>query len=75
METGAKVLKEAARSRRLCPLPTRAGGLQQQEDQGHIALYYFAAAGFALAPTIPYAWQEPKSVIELPAFRAGRINV
>ena len=34
--------------------------LQKQEDQGKIALYYFAEAGFALDPTIPYAWQEPK---------------
>jgi transposase len=49
--------------------------LQKQEDQGHIDLYYFDEAGFALDPTLPYAWQEPKSVIELPAFRAGRINV
>ena len=49
--------------------------LQQQEDQGKIALYYFDEAGFALDPTIPYAWQEPKSVIELPAMRYGRINV
>ena len=49
--------------------------LQQQEDQGKIALYYFDEAGFELDPTIPYAWQEPKSVIELPAMRYGRINV
>ncbi len=49
--------------------------LQKQEAQGHIDLYYFDEAGFALDPTIPYAWQEPKSVIELPAFRAGSINV
>ena len=49
--------------------------LQKQEDQGRIDLYYFAEAGFALDPTIPYAWQEPQSVIALPAFRAGRINV
>jgi transposase len=49
--------------------------LQYQEDQGKIALYYFDEAGFALDPTIPYAWQEPKSVIELPAMRSGRINV
>jgi transposase len=48
--------------------------LQQQEDQGHLNLYYFDEAGFALDPTIPYAWQEPNSVIELPAFRTGRIN-
>jgi len=49
--------------------------LQHQEDQGKIDLYYFDEAGFALDPTIPYAWQEPKSVIELPARRYGRINV
>jgi transposase len=49
--------------------------LQQQEDQGQIALYYFDESGFALDPTMPYAWQEPKSVIELPARKYGRINV
>lgn len=49
--------------------------LQQREEQGKIALYYFDEAGFALEPTIPYAWQEPTSVIELPARRSGRINV
>jgi hypothetical protein len=49
--------------------------LQQHEDQGKLALSYFAAAGFALDPTMPYAWQEPQSVIELPARRYGRINV
>ena len=49
--------------------------LQKREDQGCIDLYYFDEAGFALDTTIPYAWQEPNRVIELPAFRAGRINV
>jgi transposase len=49
--------------------------LQIQEDQGQIALYYFDESGFALDPTIPYAWQEPKSVIELPARKSGRSNV
>src|SRR5207245_10238972 len=49
--------------------------LQKQEDQGKIDLYYFDEAGFALDPSIPYAWQEPNSVIELPVFRAGRIKV
>ena len=49
--------------------------LQRQEDQGQIALYYFDESGFALDPSIPYAWQEPKSVIELPAMKYGRINV
>jgi len=49
--------------------------LQQQEDQGKIALYYFDEAGFALDPSIPYAWQESGSIIELPAMKYGRINV
>ena len=49
--------------------------LQKQEDQGKIALYYFDEAGFALDPTIPYAWQEPGTTIELPAMKYGRINV
>ena len=49
--------------------------LQKQEDKGKIALYYFDESGFALDPSIPYAWQEPKSVIELPAMKYGRINV
>ena len=49
--------------------------LQQQEDKGQIDLYYFDESGFALDPTMPYAWQEPASVIELPAMQYGRINV
>ncbi len=49
--------------------------LQKQEDHGKIDLYYFDESGFALDPTIPYAWQESKSVIELPARKYGRINV
>jgi transposase len=49
--------------------------LQKQEDHGKIALYYFDEAGFALDPSIPYAWQEPGTVIELPAMKYGRINV
>ncbi len=49
--------------------------LQRQEDHGKIDWYYYDESGFALDPTIPYAWQEPKSVIELPARKAGRINV
>ena len=48
--------------------------LQTQEDQGKIALYYFDEAGFALEPSMPYAWHEPKSVIELLAIRYGRLN-
>src|SRR3989442_13617363 len=49
--------------------------LQTHEDQGKIALYYFDESALALDPTIPYAWQEPQSVIELPARKDGRINV
>ena len=49
--------------------------LQHQEDQGEIALYYFDEAGFALDPSIPYAWQESGSIIELPAMKYGRMNV
>jgi transposase len=49
--------------------------LQRQEDQGKIDVDYDDESGFALDPTMPYAWQEPKSVIELPARKAGRINV
>jgi transposase len=49
--------------------------LQHQEDQGKIDLYYYDESGFALDPTIPSAWQEPNSVMELPARKAGRINV
>jgi len=49
--------------------------LQKQEDQGKIALYYFDEAGFARDPSIPYAWQESGSIIELPAMKYGRMNV
>jgi transposase len=49
--------------------------LQKQEDKGRIALYYFDEAGFALDPSIPYAWQESGTIIELPAMKYGRMNV
>jgi transposase len=49
--------------------------LQQQEDKGKLALYYFDEAGFALDPSIPYAWQESGAIIELPAMKYGRMNV
>jgi hypothetical protein len=49
--------------------------LQKQEDKGKIALSYFDEAGCALAPSIPYAWQESGTVIELPAMKYGRMNV
>jgi transposase len=49
--------------------------LPQQADTGKIDLYYFDDSGFALDPSLPYAWQAPGSVIELPAMQYGRINV
>ena len=48
---------------------------RNKKTKARLTLYYFDESGFALDPTIPYAWQEPKSVIELPAMRYGRINV
>jgi transposase len=48
---------------------------QPPEDQGQIALYDFDASGFALEPTLPYAWHEPQRVIARPAMRAGRRKV
>jgi DDE superfamily endonuclease len=41
--------------------------LQTQADQGKLDRYYCDESGFALDPSMPYAWQEPQSVIELPA--------
>jgi hypothetical protein len=49
--------------------------LQTQADQGKLDRYYCDESGFALDPSMPYAWQEPQSVIELPAMKYGRINV
>src|SRR5437899_12746532 len=48
--------------------------LQKQEDQGKIDLYYCDESGFTLDPYIPYAWQEPGTVIELPATKGTRIS-
>ena len=44
--------------------------LQKQEAQGKIELYYFDEAGFALGSVVPYAWQEPNTVIELRRVKA-----
>ena len=49
--------------------------LQQQEDRGKVALYYFDESGFSLEPCLPYAWQETGKVIEVPSRKSGRINV
>jgi hypothetical protein len=67
---------KSLRDPQACARGQRAlAALQTQEDQGKIALDYFDESGFALDPTMPSAWQEPKSVIELPARKYGRINV
>jgi transposase len=49
--------------------------LQEQHKRGEIGLYYFAEAGFALDPCIPYAWQHEGEVREVPAWQRGRVNV
>jgi len=49
--------------------------LHKQEDHGELDLYYCDESGFTLDPYIPYAWQEAKSVIEIPAQKGSRINV
>jgi hypothetical protein len=37
-------------------------------------VYYFDESGFALDPSMPYAWHAAGEVIELPAMRYGRIH-
>jgi transposase len=50
--------------------------LEQRRADGEVDLYYFDESGFCLDPSIPYAWQAPKEVIELPASKGGkRLNV
>ena len=49
--------------------------LQKQENQGKIDLYYFDESGCTLEPSMPYAWQEPGTVRDIPARKCGRINV
>jgi transposase len=67
---------KSLRDPQACARGQRAlAALQTQEDQGKIALSDFDEAGFALDPSIPYAWQEPGTVRELPAMKYGRIPV
>ena len=67
---------KSLRAPEACAQGQRAlAALQKQEDAGKIALYSFDEAGFALDPSLPYAWQVAGEVIELPAMRYGRINV
>lgn len=49
--------------------------LKKQEDKGNLDLYYFDEAGFALNPSVPYAWQPAHNIIEIPASKSGQINV
>jgi transposase len=49
--------------------------LQKPEDQGQSALDDFDEAGLALAPSMPYAWQESETMRELPAMPYGRMTV
>jgi hypothetical protein len=49
--------------------------LNYQHKQGIIDLYYFDQSGFALYPTIPYAWQNKGEHITLPANLGPRLNV
>lgn len=49
--------------------------LKLQHRNGEIDLYYFDECGFCLEPTVPYAWQPIREVIEVPASKSGRLNV
>lgn len=70
-----KSLKSLRDPRAFAKAQRELEALQKQEDQGTIALYYFDESGFTLDPYIPYAWQAPGTVIEIPARKSGRINV
>lgn len=49
--------------------------MKKWDDAGKINLYYFDESGFSCIPSVPYAWQEPSQVIELPSKRSNRLNV
>ena len=49
--------------------------MKKWDDAGKINLYYFDESGFSCIPSVPYAWQEPSQVIELPSKRSKRLNV
>jgi transposase len=75
METVRKSWKSLRDPEEFAKCPRELEALQKQEDRGKIDLYYFDESGFTLDPSIPYAWQEPGTVIELPATKGTRINV
>lgn len=50
--------------------------LQQREEAGECALWYFDVTGFCLTPCIPYAWQPIGDIIEVPtSHHSRRMNV
>jgi transposase len=70
-----KSFKSLREPEELAKCQRELAALQKQEDQGKLDLYYFDASGFTLDPSIPYAWQESGSVIEIPATKGTRIHV
>lgn len=50
--------------------------LHQQEQHGHLRLYYVDESGFSLAPEVPYAWQKaPGLTSNAPVAHRRRYNV
>ena len=49
--------------------------LQQKEDKGEIALYYYDESGLNLTPCVPYGWLEKGVTVALPATKSKRINI
>ena len=70
MEAREQVVQDASRSRRICALSTCTCRLAKTRGPRQARARLFDKAGLALDPTIPYAWQEPGGVIELPAMCA-----
>ena len=75
METCEEILKSLRDPIAFAKWKRELEALQQREDKGKIDLYYFDESGFTLDPYILYAWQEPGTVIEIPARKCGRMNV
>ena len=72
---GRKSLKRLRAPVALAQCQRALEAVQPQEDQGQSELSYVDESGLALEPTIPSAWPEPESVLELPAMQYGRIHV
>ena len=41
---------------------------------GLVALYYYDESGFSLVPSVPYAWQEKGSTLEIPSGKSKTLN-